>query len=70
MQRNRDAVRKKETSVADSKKKVWPSGSSIRFAVGRLGSILGRVIPETQIYSYQLGTRVSVENEIKMVNEI
>ena len=48
MQRNRDAVRKKETSVADSKKKTWPSGSSVRFAVGRLGSILGRVIPKTQ----------------------
>ena len=73
MQRNRDAVRKKETSVADSKKKIWPSGSSVRFAVGRLGSILGRVIPKTQkngFYSYQLSTRVSVENEIEMVNEI
>ena len=36
-------------------KKAWPSDSSVRFAVGRLGSILGRAILKTQkngIYSY------------------
>ena len=76
MQRNRYAARKKETSVVDSKKKAWPSGSSVRFAVGRLGSILGRAIPKDskkwylQLPSLAFSTRVSVENEIEMVNEI
>ena len=28
-------------------KLAWPSGSCVRFAAGRLGSMLGRVIPKT-----------------------
>ena len=51
----RCSKKKKRRALLTVKKKAWPSGSSVRFAVGRVGLILGRAIPKTQkngIYSY------------------
>ena len=76
MQRNRDAVRKKETSVADSKKKSmaqwferslcsWESGFDTRSSHTKDSKKWYLQLP-----SLALSTRVSVENETEMVNEI
>ena len=65
MQRNRDAVRKKETSVADSKKE-----SMAQWLERSLGSTKDSRKWYLQLPSLALSSRVSVENEIEMVNEI
>ena len=46
---------------------AWPSGSSVCFAVGRLGSVglLGRVIPKTQKIVF-IATQLSVQQQAVM----
>ena len=75
MQRNRDAVRKKETSVADSKKSMaqWFECSLCSWETGfdtRSSHTKDSKKWYLQLPSLALSTRVSVENEIEMVNEI
>ena len=73
MQRNRDAVRKKKTSVADSKKKSmaqWFERSLCSWETGFDTRSSHTKDSKNGIYNYQLSTRVSVENEIEIVNEI